>query len=480
MSKLIRNTSIYTIGNVLPKAAGFVLLPIYTKFLTPGEYGIVNSMQSLQIFLAIVLTLALNRSILRLYWDYKTEKEQKDFLGSIALSMTVISIVATLTFFILHSYIGMIYKSINFHPYYTYIILIEFATVFSYIPSLYLMLKEKAKYFVLLNLSQFIVNTALILWFVIVKDEAAAGFLKALLLGRIVMLPIYIIITLRVINIVILPAMVKAAMLFSLPIVPTIINAWVINQSNRIFIERYFTIEDVGIFGLAVKITAVISIFAAAFNQAYAPLFFRLANAEDQILSKIKLRKYNNVFILVIIMLCGCVAFFAKEVIVLLFNKEYHQAYLLFPWLALSVLFSQFGGIVGKYFQQSKKMKENMLIVLVFGGLNIGLNFLIIPIWGAYGAAIVTAITMFLIFIVSYLYTKKHCYFVEFAWPQIAIFITGFIILIVSFQYIIIENILLSLIMKIIISLLMGYIVYKKYSNLFINLFFRKDESNII
>ena len=47
MSSIIKNTTIYTIGNILPQAAGFFLLPIYTKYLTPADYGIVSSMQVL-------------------------------------------------------------------------------------------------------------------------------------------------------------------------------------------------------------------------------------------------------------------------------------------------------------------------------------------------------------------------------------------------------------------------------------------------
>lgn len=42
--KIVKNSLFYTLGNILPQAAGFVLLPIYTAYLDPKQYGIVNAM----------------------------------------------------------------------------------------------------------------------------------------------------------------------------------------------------------------------------------------------------------------------------------------------------------------------------------------------------------------------------------------------------------------------------------------------------
>jgi len=91
MNKLVKNTAVYSIGQILPQAVGFILLPIYTHFITPADYGIVSSMAVLQTILAIFFTLCLERSIVRLYWDYKTENDKKDFFGTITISIAVFS-----------------------------------------------------------------------------------------------------------------------------------------------------------------------------------------------------------------------------------------------------------------------------------------------------------------------------------------------------------------------------------------------------
>ena len=69
MTKLVKNSIVYTIGLILPQAVGFLLLPIITRYLTPEDYGIVSSVGVLGTILAIFLTLAVDTSIYRLYYD---------------------------------------------------------------------------------------------------------------------------------------------------------------------------------------------------------------------------------------------------------------------------------------------------------------------------------------------------------------------------------------------------------------------------
>lgn len=79
MSKLLKNSLIYTVGNVITALSAFFLLPLYTKYLTVSDFGITNSMQIISSVLVIVSSLALERSLFRVYYDYHTEKEQRDF-----------------------------------------------------------------------------------------------------------------------------------------------------------------------------------------------------------------------------------------------------------------------------------------------------------------------------------------------------------------------------------------------------------------
>lgn len=463
MNKLVKNTSIYFIGQILPEAAGFILLPIYTRYLAPSDYGIVTSMAVLQTILAVFFTLCLERCVIRLYWDYKTEDEKKDFFGTITISIAVSSSIIVSLLFFFNRYVGLIYKSIDFYPFYAYAILSSFLGVFSLVPKIYLVLKGKPRLFVTLSLLQFVFTTIFILWFIIVKQEGAIGYLKGVLFSRLITLPVFILISLRTSHLKFKYSIFRNALSFSVPIIPAIMTAWVLNLSDRVFIERYFTLADVGIYSLGYKIAGLVGLFTGSFGLAYGPVFFKLANSDNQEIARTSLSKYNHIYLIMVIFVCFMISFFSKEGTFLLLDEKYRDAYLFIPLISFSYLFSQAEDIPGKFFKQSKKMKENMYIAISVAVMNIILNFLLIPRFGAFGAAYATIISMAIGFFMSYLFAKKYCYFIPFEWRQLALTFCPLFAILLLFQYGLNIDIYLSLFIKVLVCGVLGLLFLKKY-----------------
>lgn len=463
MNKLVKNISIYSIGQILPKAAGFILLPIYTRYLAPSDYGIVASMAVLQTILAVFFTLCLERSVMRLYWDYKTEDEKKDFFGTITISIAVISSIILSLLFFFDRYVGLIYKSIDFYPFYAYAILSCFLGVFSLVPKKYLMLKEKPGLFITLSLIQFIFTAIFILWFVIVKQEGAIGYLKGVLFSRLITLPIFILISLKTSHLKFKYSIFRSGVSFSIPIIPAIMTAWVLNLSDRVFIERYFTFADVGVYSLGYNIAGLVVLFAGSFGLAYGPVFFKLANSDNQEIARKSLSKYNHIYLIMVIFICFIISFFSKEGTFLLFDEKYRDVCLFIPLISFSYLFSLARGITSRFFQQSKKMKENMYIAISAAIMNIILNFLLIPRFGVFGAAYATIISMAILFFISYLFTKKYCYFIPFEWRKLALIFFPLFAIALLFQYGLNIDIYLSLFIKASVCGVLGLLFLKKY-----------------
>lgn len=449
MSKIIKNTTLYTIGNIVPQAAGFFLLPIYTRFLTPADYGIVSSMQVLNTILAIIFTLAVERSVYRLYWDYKTEKEKKDYLGSIVVALGCIATIVLALLFLFKDFVGLIYKSIPFYPFYVYAILTAYFSVFGLVPKIYLQLQQKAGSFVILSIMQFVANTAFILWFIVGLKAGAEGMLKGQMIGSGIMLPVFLFIGFKIINFTVKPSILKESLKFSLPMIPTLLSAWVLNLSDRIFIERYFSLADVGIYSLGYKIAGLVLILSGAFNLAYNPVFYKLANSDDQLMARKKLFSYNNTYVMVILLMCFLISLFSKEVIVILLDARYIEAYKIVPIIALAYFISQAGGLMNLSIYQEKKTVAIMMIAIFGAVLNIGLNFLLVPVLGAYGAAYATVLSFAGMTIIEYWYARK-CYFIDYDWNKM---IMGLLVVVpvVSTVYFIDINIYLSLFVKLFI-----------------------------
>lgn len=463
MNILVKNTSLYTIGTIIPQAAGFILLPIYTHYLSPADYGIVNSMAVLGAFISIFFTLCLETSIFRLYYDYNSDKEKKEFLGTLVIAILIIAIIILTLLFSLNKYVGLLYKSIPFYPFYSYTILASFIGIFSLIPKQYLMLKGKAGYFVTLSISQFILNAGLILWYITVKLEGPLGYFKGNLFSQIILLPLFIILSIRFTTLKFNYRYFKNAIFYSLPLIPAIMTGWVLSFSDRVFIERYFNLTDVGLYSLGYKIAGVAGLLTSSFALAYSPVYYKLANSPDQNIAKKALYKYNHIYLLIVIISCFIISFLSKEVIGIFLDIKYHSSWIFVPLVSISLFFSQASWLNSNSFQQSKKLKVNMYFSMIFSLLSIILNFILIPLLGPLGATFTLIISMCAAFSISYYYTKKYCYFIPFNWRQIIPILVLLTITFILFHYLFNFNFIISLIVKFIFLGIAAIILIKKY-----------------
>ena len=69
IKKILKNSAIYSTGNSATKLVGFVLIPIYTKYLSIEDFGVLGLVEVTSQILIGVFGLALYRAFIRWYWD---------------------------------------------------------------------------------------------------------------------------------------------------------------------------------------------------------------------------------------------------------------------------------------------------------------------------------------------------------------------------------------------------------------------------
>lgn len=467
---LIKNTAYYSIGSILPKIGAFIFLPIYLKYLTPAEYGIITSLQVLNAVLIILFTLSLPRALYRLYYDYKTENEQKRLIGTVLISVISIALFSLILILLFRNQVSQIYKSIDFYPYFFYAVLSVFFLAFLTIPQVLLQIKEKAVTFVSLNVSFFFFKSTLVLVYIMVLKEGALGYLKAEVISDVIFIPIYYLTIRKSIKFSFNYTMLRSLLVFSLPIIPGILSAWVLNLSDRIFLERYFSTSDVGIYSLGYQIAGLVLLFTTAFKSAYDPYFYKIANTKTREEASVILYKTNHVFLVILILSTFVISFFSKEAIVIFFNSTYYPAIQIVPLVSLGYLFSQNSALLNVMVYQEKKTKVIMYLTIISAITNIGLNFLLIPVLGIIGAAITTVLSYGVLFILTYNYAKKY-YFIPFNWGQLLPILISCIILSLGFYFLDISNIFLSLGIKILVSFTILLFFALKYKSQIFQIF---------
>jgi O-antigen/teichoic acid export membrane protein len=346
--------------------------------------------------------------------------------------------------------------------------------MFAVVPRMILMIREKGIIYFRVGLIQVFLALILNIIFIIILQQKAIGVLKAGLITNIIMLPVYLFLQLKYSKITFDFKMAKNILKYSVPLLPVALSGWILNLSDRIFIDRFYTQADVGIYSLGYKIASVYIMIITSVRMAYIPLFYKLANAEDQINARKKIYQYNFYYYVLSLFLGFLIIFFSREVIGLFLNKKYFYSWIICAIITFASIFTE--TLFTLSVHQSKKTYFHTLIVGSSAILNLVLNWFLVPLWGIYGAAIATFICSVVMCFLFYNASKK-CYFIGSRWfTLLVIVIAGSILNIVFWMSSI--NLLFSLVLKcIMIFVIVGGLgfLFKKKIKLLINSAKEKD-----
>ena len=96
LGKLAKDSSIYLLGSLATRAVGIIMTPIYTRFLTPAEYGTVELLElCTQVVVIAVGIQAIGDSMVRVYHDYRDEDSRRAVISTALLNTTIIGGLVT-------------------------------------------------------------------------------------------------------------------------------------------------------------------------------------------------------------------------------------------------------------------------------------------------------------------------------------------------------------------------------------------------
>lgn len=406
--KFLKDSAIYTIGNILPKALYFFMIPIYTSYLDPKEYGIVNTVLSLGSIFSMTYILGLDGAITRFYYEYKDEEKKQAFISTIWLFLLIFTLSLTLVLL----YIGKnfnfsFFKSIPFDPFIKLMLFNCFLSTFTVIPLTVMRMKEQAFRFGFFSIITTITNISFIFYFVVFLRQGASGNLKAYVYTNIVFSIIYLFLLGKDLKLKISIPMLKESLSFGIPLIPHGIGGWVLSASDRLFLEHYRTLTEVGLYSLGYQFGLLLDYILGGINNAYVPFFFKTAK-EDKNCKNIfeDILKYYSVFILT---MGFFIALFSRELIMILArNKSYYDASKIIPLITIvSVLHGYYYMSVNSVFY-ARKTNILALTTGLAAIINISLNFYFVPKYGMYGATFTTIVAYFVLFVLTYRLGQKY------------------------------------------------------------------------
>jgi len=404
LHKVIKSAGWYTLTEFFIKGITFLTIPIFTRILTPTDYGLASVYLSWVSILSIIIGLNLNTSITRARYDFKDDYDT--FVSSIMFLSLLIFGGYLLLFVVFQSLISRLsgFESIIIflmlvHAYFSFVknsIITKFRVLYQY--------KKISIISIIISLLGVILSIILILF--VFNNQPYIGKIlgnaSLIILFGIVFL-IYLIkkgySSKKIIN----KSYWKYAILLSLPLMVHALSSIVNAQFDRIVINYYIDSETTGLYSFAYNIGMIISVLTMSLDQAWSPWVYETMDKGEYIKVKDKGKIYRTIYTA----LFGGLLLISPEIIRIMAAESYWPALEITPFIFLGYYFGYMYTLEVKtefYFKRTGLISVASIFAAI---INIILNLIFVPRYGYVAAAATTTISFFFLFIFHYLITSK-------------------------------------------------------------------------
>jgi len=394
IQRLGKSSVIYTITTILQNGVAFFLLPLYTRYLTPNDYGILAVVSSINGFLTIFLMLSLHGAMTRFYFDYRFEPEKlKAFWGTILTFILIFSMGAG---GLLILFGQILFKPIIGEiPFWPFVALGIGVVMFQPFFTIYLSLlqtREEAGKYAIFSFSQFMINLALVITLVVFIGWGAEGPLAASLMTAVLFFGISIYGLREDIRFGLNRVYLKEALRYSLPLVPHSLASQISNATGKLFLNYLVNTGSAGLYNVGFMFGSIVGVVSDGINKAYVPVSMGILSTNKQE----ELDHLKNIVLFLVVMYCllgTLISLFSKEAIFILTTEAFYKSYVIAPFLAFYFVLGGIYYVLVNILFFVKRATKFVAIGTGIGAVsNILLSWLLIPRYGLVGAA---AATMF-------------------------------------------------------------------------------------
>lgn len=398
---LFSNTVILGAAAVLSKATVFFLMPFYTAYLTPADFGTADVLVGTALLLLPFVSLNVPEAIFRFLAGGGCGK--KEFFSSGVFLLTV-GISAFFILIPLTAYSSLLFA---YRGYLFFYVIASLSRSF-----LAHILRAEGNY--MLYAAQQVLCTLLtvllqIFLLAVLRKDASGYLLGVILADATVFFCLLLFLRpWRYFSVFdIRWAIIKKILRYSLPLMPTAVLWWVTAVSDRYILLHYHGTQVTGLYAAASRIPTVLTFLIGVFLEAWQ---YAAIGTREQA----RAPRYGHIYSLLLpvaIMGAASVLSIAYPLVLLIYAPEYSGAVAFIPFLTLAALFSALSSFLGSIYVVKLKTVASLLTALCGALLNVAFNILLIPRFGGIGAAFATLIAYFTVFCVRILHSRRHLRF---------------------------------------------------------------------
>lgn len=407
LKRLVARSATYGAGAVFLRAVGFLLLPVYTRFLTPEDYGIVAVANTVALMLGLLMPLGMHGALSRFYFRTTDEGERRATAGTLWLSTIIAASVVTAALQLFgEPLFAPLFREVPFSPYLRLAVWSAFFAVFPLVPQNLLQVREQARLYVATTLGTAIVTTALTLGFVVVGRMGARGYLLGSVLGGGAGAIAYTAIALRTVRPALRWDLLRAALVYSLPLVPHGIAGWALEMSDRAILARFVPLRDIGVYSLGYQLGSALGLVVTAFTSAWVPYLFRTLSTRGTA-GNAELARVATYYAAVLCFTALGVGLLVEHVLVFLAPPAFASAHRVTVWVAAAYVLNGLYVIPVGFLFWKERTGLIPVVTVISGLLNVAMNLLLAARVGAIAAAWATFAAYGAMLVLAYAFAQR-------------------------------------------------------------------------
>ncbi len=388
LSRLAHHSAIYGAADVVPYLVNFLLLPIFTAYLSREDYGALGILLLFGVLTKIFFRMGLDSGFFRIYYELTSERDRKILATTLVVTALSISTALFGACGLLAAPLGrlLLGDEIGASQVTTWILLVAFDTflnTFAFVPMNLFRIQGRPKAFGVMNLFRSFLNVGLKLALV-VSGFGVSGVLLADAAASLLFVMALLPTLLRNLAPGFSWPMLSRSAAFGLPKVPHGLAHQVLNLSDRKLIEIFSTLAASGLYHIGYVMGTGVKFFLSAFELAWGPFVYAQLEKPDapRILARIATYAFAA--------LCGfglLNAIFGRELLHLMAEAKFHAADSVIPIVVLAYVMQGVFALTSIGIGISKKTRYFPMITVAAAALNVLLNLVWIPRFGILGAA---------------------------------------------------------------------------------------------
>ncbi len=385
LKKTAKHSAIYATGTIIRRLTGLVMLPIYTRYLTPEDYGVVELLTMAIEITGILIGLRISQVMFRYYIMAESEVRKREVVSTVLFTVIASSIIGAMVLFIsAENLTRFIFGSLDYLFEFKLYILILITNAITAVGLSFVRAQQKPTLFLTISLGSLILQVGMNLLFVVMYEMHVVGVVYGALVTGIVLstsLAAYMIFK---VGVHYSYALAAELLRFVAPLMMASVATFYVSYADKYFIRVFGSLEEVGLYSLALRLSAIMSTIFEAFNMSWGADRFEVVKDKN---AKVIFDKVFRFFSAGLILTGSGLILFANDFFRVMTNPAFYTASYIMPLLVLAalartyVVYCNFGALYGKRTGILAIASWIKLIVATIGYLAL------VPVFGVYGAA---------------------------------------------------------------------------------------------